>query len=86
MPLDSICQGQSCDDGANLVAAAKILKEKHGRASMQSAGHILNLVGNRFLEGHQVISVSAARCLGEDFKDAELACKFKERWERHSRC
>lgn len=75
----STCQGQRCDNGANVVAAAKILKEKRGWASMQCAGHILNVVVHGSLKGHQVISVSAARCLGDDFKDGELACKLQKK-------
>ncbi|XP_073710072.1 E3 SUMO-protein ligase ZBED1-like [Misgurnus anguillicaudatus] len=70
------------DNGANVVAAAKILQERHGWASVRCAGHTLNLVVQSSLKIHQAISkcVAAGRCLVEHFKKSELACtKLKEK-------
>ncbi|KAM8766859.1 E3 SUMO-protein ligase ZBED1-like [Acanthopagrus schlegelii] len=70
------------DNGANVVAAAKILEERHGWASVRCAGHTLNLVVQNSLKYHQAISkcVAAARSLVEHFKKSELACtKLKDK-------
>ncbi|XP_042343871.1 E3 SUMO-protein ligase ZBED1-like [Plectropomus leopardus] len=73
------------DNGANVVAAAKILAEKHGWASVRCAGHTLNLVVQGALKKNQAISkcVAAARCLVEHFKKSELACsKLKDKQQQ----
>ncbi|KAM3838253.1 E3 SUMO-protein ligase ZBED1-like [Diretmus argenteus] len=64
------------DNGSNVVAAANLLSEKHGWASVRCAGHTLNLVVQSGLKCNQAISkcVAAARCLVEHFKRSELAC------------
>lgn len=64
------------DNGANMVAAAKLLKEKHGWAFIRCAAHTLNLVVQTSLKNNTTVSkcVSAARCLVEHFKKSELAC------------
>lgn len=70
------------DNGANVVAAAKILQERHGWASVRCAGHTLNLVVQSSLKIHQAISkcVAAARCLVEHFKKSELpSTKLKDK-------
>lgn len=70
------------DNGANVVAAAKILQERHGWASVRCAGHTLNLVVQSSLKIHQAVSkcVTAARCLVEHFKKSELAStKLKDK-------
>lgn len=70
------------DNGANVVAAAKILEGRHGWASVRCAGHTLNLVVQSSLKFHQAISkcVAAARSLVEHFKKSELACtKLKDK-------
>lgn len=75
------------DNGANVVAAAKILKERHGWASVRCAGHTLNLVVQNSLKNNKTISscVATARCLVEHFKKSELACtKLKEKQEQMS--
>ncbi|XP_040261635.1 E3 SUMO-protein ligase ZBED1-like [Bufo bufo] len=73
------------DNGANVVAAMKILQEKHGWASVRCAGHTLNLVVQSALKNHQAISkcVACVRCLVEHFKKSELACtKLKEKQQQ----
>ncbi|KAI7790056.1 putative zinc finger BED domain-containing protein 4-like, partial [Triplophysa rosa] len=73
------------DNGANVVAAAKILHERHGWTSVRCAGHTLNLVVQSSLKIHQAISkcVAAVRCLVEHFKKSELACtKLKEKQQQ----
>ena len=64
------------DNGSNVVAAAKILQERHGWASVRCAGHTLNLVVQSSLKINQAIikCVAAARSLVEHFKKSELAC------------
>ena len=58
------------DNGSNVVAAAKILQERHGWASVRCAGHTLNLVVQSSLKINQAIikCVAAARSLVEHFK------------------
>lgn len=65
------------DNGANVVAAAKILEGRHGWASVRCAGHTLNLVVQSSLKFHQAIS----KCVAvEHFKKSELACtKLKDK-------
>ncbi|XP_059208582.1 E3 SUMO-protein ligase ZBED1-like [Centropristis striata] len=73
------------DNGSNIVAAATILKEKHGWASVRCAGHTLNLVVQNTLKNNKTVSscVGAARCLVEHFKKSELACtKLKEKQQQ----
>lgn len=75
------------DNGANVVAAARILKERHGWASIRCAGHTLNLVVQNSLKNNKTISscVATARSLVEHFKKSELACtKLKEKQEQMS--
>lgn len=64
------------DNGDNVIAAAKILHEKHGWASVKCAGHTLNLVVQNSLKSQQAVSkcVAAARGLVEHFNKSELAC------------
>ncbi|XP_053316233.1 E3 SUMO-protein ligase ZBED1-like [Spea bombifrons] len=69
------------DSGANIVAAVKILEDKHGWASIRCTGHTLQLVINASLK-HSGIqrAVGAARGLVEHFKKSELAStKLKEK-------
>uniref|UniRef100_A0A8C5N3T4 BED-type domain-containing protein n=1 Tax=Gouania willdenowi TaxID=441366 RepID=A0A8C5N3T4_GOUWI len=73
------------DNGANVVAAARILKERHGWASVRCAGHTLNLVVQNTLKSNKTISscVASARCLVEHFKKSELPCtKLKEKQQQ----
>ncbi|XP_077065670.1 E3 SUMO-protein ligase ZBED1-like [Siphateles boraxobius] len=70
------------DNGANVVAAARILRERHGCASVRCAGHTLNLAVQSTLKNNKTIAscVGSARCLVEHFKKSELACtKLKEK-------
>lgn len=64
------------DNGANVVAALKILREKHGWISVRCAAHTLNLVVQTSLKNNATVSkcVSASRSLVENFKKSELAC------------
>lgn len=63
------------DNGSNVVAAVKILVEKHGWASVRCVGHTLQLVVNHALK-NQAISrcMGAVRNLVEHFKKSDLAC------------
>lgn len=73
------------DNGANIVAAVKILAEKYKWASVRCAGHTLNLVVQNALKSNQSISrcVAAARCLVEHFKKSELAyTKLKDKQQQ----
>nr|XP_054589704.1 E3 SUMO-protein ligase ZBED1-like [Nothobranchius furzeri] len=69
------------DNGANVVAAANILEEKHGWSSVSCTGHTLQLVINSALKNQAIDkAVRAARCLVEHFKRSELATtKLKEK-------
>ena len=63
------------DNGANIVAAAKILEEKHGWSSVRCAGHTLQLAVNSSLKHSSIEkAVWVARCLVEHFRRSELAC------------
>ncbi|XP_072314069.1 zinc finger BED domain-containing protein 4-like [Eucyclogobius newberryi] len=67
------------DNGANVV---KLLREKHGWASVRCSAHTLNLVVQNSLKNNPTGSkcVSGSRCLVEHFKKSELACtKLKEK-------
>ncbi|XP_053268172.1 tRNA (cytosine(38)-C(5))-methyltransferase isoform X1 [Pleuronectes platessa] len=62
------------DNGANVVAAARILEEKNGWSSVRCTGHTLQLVINAALKHPSIEkAVGAARCLVEHFKKSELA-------------
>lgn len=62
------------DNGANIVAAAKILADKHGWAGIRCTGHTLQLVISAALKNSGIErAVSAARGLVEHFKKSELA-------------
>ncbi|KAM4557393.1 E3 SUMO-protein ligase ZBED1-like [Fundulus diaphanus] len=72
------------DNGANIVAAANILEEKHGWSSVRCTGHTLQLVINAALKNPSIEkAVGAARCLVEHFKKSELACsKLREKQQQ----
>lgn len=62
------------DNAANVVAAVKLLEDRHEISSVRCAGHTLQLVVNHALKNPQISkAVSAARCLVEHFK-SELSC------------
>ncbi|XP_065119297.1 E3 SUMO-protein ligase ZBED1-like [Paramisgurnus dabryanus] len=62
------------DIAANVVAALRILEERHRVTSLRCAGHTLQLIVNHALKNAQINkTVSAARCLVEHFKNSELA-------------
>ena len=63
------------DNAANVVAALRILKERHGVASHRCAGHTLQLVVNSALKKDSQITkaLGASRSLVEHFKKSELA-------------
>ncbi|KAM9830564.1 E3 SUMO-protein ligase ZBED1-like isoform 1-T1 [Syngnathus typhle] len=64
------------DNGASVVAAAAILKERHGWASVRCSGYVLNSVVQSTLKNSQTIAncVASARTLVEHFKKSEVAC------------
>ena len=63
------------DNGANIVAAAKVLEEKHGWSSVCCAGHTLQLLINSSLKLSNIEkAVGAERCLMEYFRKSELTC------------
>lgn len=73
------------DNGANVVAVARILKETHRWASVRCSGHTLNLVVQSTLKNNKTIPncVDSARCLVEHFKRSEPACtKLKEKQQQ----
>lgn len=62
------------DNAANVVAALKLLEERHGISSVRCLGHTLQLVVNHALKNPQITKATgAARCLVEHFKKSELA-------------
>ena len=62
------------DNAANVVAALKLMEERHGISSIRCAGHTLQLVVNQALKNPQINkSIGAARCLVEHFKKSEMA-------------
>ncbi|XP_051994042.1 E3 SUMO-protein ligase ZBED1-like [Xyrauchen texanus] len=68
IPFENICAIVH-DNGANVVAAAKLLEEKHGWTSIRCTGHTLQLVINAALKNTVIQrAVGAARCLVEHFK------------------
>ncbi|KAK7912577.1 hypothetical protein WMY93_012788 [Mugilogobius chulae] len=57
------------DNAANVVAALRMLEEKHGVSSLRCAGHTLQLVVNHALKEQQITrTLGAARTLVEHFK------------------
>ncbi|XP_035981203.1 zinc finger BED domain-containing protein 1-like [Fundulus heteroclitus] len=72
------------DNGANIVAAANILEEKHGWSSVRCTGHTLQLVINAALKNPSIEkAVRAARYLVEHFKKSDLACsKLREKQQQ----
>ena len=70
------------DNAANVVAALRIMKEKHGVAPHQCAGHTLQLVFNHSLKKDPNINkaLGAARSLIEHFRKSEpINSKLKEK-------
>lgn len=70
------------DSAANVVAAIRILQDKHVVASHHCASHTLQLVVNHALEKNPMIdkTLGAARCLVKHFKKSELASsKLKQK-------
>lgn len=67
------------NNAANVVAALKILEEKHGVASHRCAGHTVQLVVNHALKKDPKISktLGAARCLVEHFRVSWPAANSK---------
>lgn len=68
IPSEKICAIVH-DNGANIVAAAKLLEEKHGWTSIRCTGHNAALKNTGIQR-----AVGAARCLVEHFKKSEQAC------------
>ncbi|XP_077368113.1 E3 SUMO-protein ligase ZBED1-like [Festucalex cinctus] len=65
------------DNGSDVAAAAAaILKERHGWASLRCSGHILNVAVQSALQNSRSVAacVASARNLVEHFKKSELAC------------
>ncbi|XP_057208474.1 E3 SUMO-protein ligase ZBED1-like [Triplophysa rosa] len=69
------------DNGSNIVAAMKLLAEKHNWVSVRCAGHTLQLIVNSSLKDTSISkALGAARTLVEHFKRSELAnTKLKEK-------
>ncbi|CAL9687558.1 unnamed protein product [Knipowitschia caucasica] len=62
------------DNAANVVAALRLLEERHGVSSLRCAGHTLQLVVNHALKDNHISrALGAARSLVEHFKKSELA-------------
>lgn len=72
------------DSGSNMVAAMRMLEEKHGWASIRCAGHTLQLIVNTALKESTISrALGAARQLVEHFKRSELAStKLKMKQEQ----
>lgn len=72
------------DSGSNMVAAVRLLEEKHGWASIRCAGHTLQLIVNTALKETTISrALGAARQLVEHFKRSELAStKLKMKQEQ----
>ncbi|XP_060759497.1 E3 SUMO-protein ligase ZBED1-like [Neoarius graeffei] len=72
------------DSGSNMVAAMRLLEEKHGWASIRCAGHTLQLIVNTALKETTISrALGAARQLVEHFKRSELAStKLKTKQEQ----
>ncbi len=69
------------DNGSNIVAAMKLLAEKHNWVSVRCTGHTLQLIVNSSLKDTSISkALGAARTLVEHFKRSELAnTKLKEK-------
>lgn len=62
------------DNGANMVAAMRLLEQKHGWASVRCAGHTLQLVINHALKDTTISrAISASRSIVDYFRRSELA-------------
>ncbi|KAM3837993.1 E3 SUMO-protein ligase ZBED1-like [Diretmus argenteus] len=62
------------DNGANIVAAMRLLEEKHGWASVRCAGHTLQLIIKDALKDSNISrAVSASRSVAGFFHHSELA-------------
>ncbi|KAG9278171.1 zinc finger BED domain-containing protein 1-like [Astyanax mexicanus] len=72
------------DSGSNMVAAMRLLEDKHGWASIRCAGHTLQLIVNTALKETTISrALGAARQLVEHFKRSELAStKLKMKQEQ----
>lgn len=73
------------DNAANVVAALRILEERHGVASHRCAGHTLQLVVNHALKSDAMINrtLGAARCFVQHFKNSELgSSKLKQKQKK----
>ncbi|XP_059184868.1 zinc finger BED domain-containing protein 4-like [Centropristis striata] len=72
------------DSGSNMVAAMRLLEEKHGWASIRCAGHTLQLIVNTALKETTISrALGVARHLVEHFKRSELAStKLKMKQEQ----
>lgn len=61
-------------NAAHVVAALKLLEERHGISSIRCAGHTLQLVVNHALKNPQITkAIGAAMSLVEHFKNSEIA-------------
>ncbi|XP_034147378.1 zinc finger BED domain-containing protein 4-like [Esox lucius] len=81
--LDSI-KAVVHDNGSNVVAALKLLAEKHNWVSVRCTGHTLQLVVNHSLKETSISkALGAARTLVEHFRRSELAnTKLKEKQQQ----
>ncbi|GAA6085219.1 zinc finger BED domain-containing protein 4-like [Tachysurus ichikawai] len=72
------------DNGSNVVAALKLLAEKHNWVSVRCTGHTLQLVVNNSLKETSISkALGAARTLVEHFRRSELAnTKLKEKQQQ----
>ncbi|XP_061697825.1 pyridoxal phosphate homeostasis protein isoform X1 [Syngnathoides biaculeatus] len=73
------------NNGASALAAAVILKERHGWASVRCPRNTLDLVVQSALINSKTIAncVASARAMVEHFKKSELACaKLKEKQQQ----
>lgn len=72
------------NNGSNMVAAARLLEEKHGWFSVRCAGHTLQLIVNSALKEPSINKATgAARNLVEHFRRSELAnSKLKKKQQQ----
>ncbi|XP_051580157.1 E3 SUMO-protein ligase ZBED1-like [Myxocyprinus asiaticus] len=72
------------DNGSNVVAAMKMLADKHNWVSVRCTGHTLQLIVNNSLKETSICkALGAARTLVEHFKKSELAhTKLKEKQQQ----
>ncbi|XP_072768749.1 E3 SUMO-protein ligase ZBED1-like [Nerophis lumbriciformis] len=62
------------DNAANVVAALRVLEERHGVSSLRCVGHTLQLVVNHALKDNHISrALGAARSLVEHFRKSELS-------------